>query len=93
MAIRRQISCINKSNRNNPYEPILKIGGIENGTKWIMTETEAIAAIENGLYSFFVYRGGSEIKVIIAMRNGRRYLKTVADGETPDNLLSLPECP
>ncbi len=26
-------------------------------------------------------------------RYGNKYLKTEADGEQPDNLLSLPECP
>jgi len=26
-------------------------------------------------------------------RFGNKYLKTVADGEQPNNLLSLPECP
>jgi hypothetical protein len=92
MAIRRQITCINKLDRNNPYEPILKIGGIENGMRWTMTEKDAIAAIDNGIYSFFVYRGGSEAKVIVDTRNGRRYLKTAADDETTNNLLSLPEC-
>jgi hypothetical protein len=92
MVIRRQISCINKLDRNNPYEPILKVGGIENGLRWTMTETEAITAIDNGRYSFFVYRGGSEVGVIVATRNRRRYLKTTADNETTNNLLSLPEC-
>jgi hypothetical protein len=33
------------------------------------------------------------VKVIIATRLGREYLKTEADGEQPDNLLALPECP
>jgi len=92
MATRRQISCINKKNRLNPYEGILYIGGVENLIKWKMSEPEAIAAIDNGRYSFFVNRGGNEVNVIVATRNGRRYLKTVADGEMPDNLLSLPEC-
>jgi hypothetical protein len=32
--------------------------------------------------------------VIIAVSPyGHKYLKTQADGEHPDNLLSLPECP
>jgi hypothetical protein len=32
--------------------------------------------------------------VIVAVsRLGHKYLKTEADGEQPDNLLSLPECP
>jgi len=32
--------------------------------------------------------------VIIAVsKYGNEYLKTESDGEQPDNLLSLPECP
>jgi len=30
--------------------------------------------------------------VIVAVHNGRKYLKTAADGYSPDNLLALPEC-
>ncbi|MDD5382312.1 MAG: DUF3892 domain-containing protein, partial [Candidatus Margulisbacteria bacterium] len=29
----------------------------------------------------------------VAIRSGRKYLKTEADGEAPNNLLSLPTCP
>jgi len=30
---------------------------------------------------------------MIATRLDKKYLKTRADGEQPDNLLALPECP
>jgi hypothetical protein len=29
---------------------------------------------------------------VVASRLGVKYLKTVRDGESPDNLLSLPDC-
>lgn len=36
---------------------------------------------------------GSVVSVIVAVsRFGNKYLKTEADGEHPNNLLSLPEC-
>lgn len=36
---------------------------------------------------------GGKSKVIVSVsRFGNKYLKTENDGETPDNLLSLPEC-
>jgi hypothetical protein len=89
-----EIQCINKSNRYNPHERIVRIGGISNGQRWSMTQVEAIVAIEQGQYSFFVNRGGRIVRVIVAAsRLGNKYLKTEADGEQPDNLLSLPECP
>jgi hypothetical protein len=29
----------------------------------------------------------------VATRLGRKYLKTIADADQPNNLLALPECP
>lgn len=90
-----EIKCINKTDRFNPYERIKNVGGVnDDKTRWKLTEAEAIAGIENGRWSFFVNRGGSIARVIVAVsRFGHKYLKTVADNEQPDNLLSLPECP
>ncbi|WP_293875992.1 MULTISPECIES: DUF3892 domain-containing protein [unclassified Sphingomonas] len=37
---------------------------------------------------------GSTVQVIVARSvSGNKYLKTQSDGEQPNNLLSLPECP
>lgn len=90
-----QIQCINKSDRPNPHERILRVGGMNpDGTRWWLSQADAITGIETGKYAFYVQRGGSTVKVIVAIsRFGNKYLKTEADGEQPDNLLSLPECP
>ena len=73
---------------------IAVIGGRNgDGTAWKITHEEAIAAIENGKWSFYVRRGGHTVNVVVAVsRWGHKYIKTEADGEQPDNLLSLPEC-
>jgi hypothetical protein len=93
MAARVQVQCITKSNRTSPHERITHIGGKNaDGTRWKVSEERAIQGIENGEWSFYVSAGGRTADVIIATRLGRKYLKTVNDGETPDNLLSLPEC-
>lgn len=90
-----EILCINKNDRYSPQERITHIGGRNSSTeRWKLPLDEAIAGIESGKWGFFVSRGGSRVSVIVATsKNGRKYLKTKNDGEEPNNLLSLPECP
>jgi hypothetical protein len=94
MASRHQVLCVRKTNRPNPHERITHIGGLNSGTTaWRITQEEAIAAIENGKWSFYVSRGGRTVSVVVAVsRWGHKYIKTEADGDQPDNLLSLPDC-
>ena len=86
-----QILCINKGDRSNPHERILSVGGVnQEGTRWKLTQEQAITGIEAGRWQFYVSVNGSSVWVIVAMsRYGNKYLKTTADGEHPNNLLSL----
>jgi hypothetical protein len=94
MAQRVKISCINKNDRYSAYEKISHVGGVnDNGTRWKLTISEAIRSIENGTYSFYTSVGGHTRNVVVSSRNGSKYLRTEADADTPDNLLSLQECP
>ncbi len=93
MAVR--ISCINKDERYNPYEAITYVGGKNaDGTRWKMTKEDAIQAIENNKYQFYVDVDNDPVGVIVAISPYyNKYLKTKADGDKPNNLLSLDECP
>jgi hypothetical protein len=86
-----QVTCINKRGGHyNPHERIQYIGNQADG--WRLSEDAAIRRILNGTDSFYTFVNGRRANVIVAEHNGRRYLKTDADGYAPDNLLSLGDC-
>jgi Protein of unknown function (DUF3892) len=94
MANRARISCINKTDRYNPHERIRNVGGVNpNNSRWKQSQQQTIQEIESGEWEFYVSVGGHTVDVIVATHMGNKYIKTVADGLHPDNLLALPECP
>lgn len=94
MATSHEIKCINKSNRYNAHERISNIGGVNNdGTKWKISLDEAIKAIEDDKWTFYVIKAGRKVNVVIVISSsGNKYLKTEADTTETNNLLELPEC-
>jgi Protein of unknown function (DUF3892) len=62
------------------------------GSGWYKTEDTVIREIEQWANSYYVSAGGRSIQVVVATHDGRKYLKTTADGYAPNNLLALPEC-
>jgi len=95
MAQNHQVRCINKTDRTDAHDRIKSIGGVNaDGTLWKIGQPEAIKGIEAGQWNFYVSGPGNTVWLIVAeSRFGHKYLKTQSDGEQPNNLLSLPECP
>jgi hypothetical protein len=96
MADRVRVLCVRKRDRFNPHERIESIGGkYPDGGIWRLPLDEAIAWIATGKWDFYVERPfGDVVDVVVAVSaQGNKYLKTTADGDQPNNLLSLPECP
>lgn len=88
-----QIMCINKQDRDNPWERITHVGGFTD-KRWKLTQQDAINLIETGRWKFYVSVAGRSVWVVVGTsRFGNKYLKTEADSGEKNNLLSLPECP
>lgn len=89
-----QILSVVKADRYNPHERILSIGGQGRyGSRWVISQQEAIEAIDSGKLEFFITIHGRKQRVVIAVsENGHRYLKTEVDGVQPTLLLTLPDC-
>ena len=93
MANTMQIKCVNRTERMSPHERIAHVGGTES-SQWKMTVNDAIGKIESGERAFRVQAHRRIVGVIVAVSpSGKKYLKTEADGDQPDTLLRLPECP
>lgn len=93
MAQTAQITCTNKDDRSNPYERITHIGGYVT-SHWRISRDDAIRFIENGEWRFYVTIDDRTAWLVVATSpDGIKYIKSEADADQPDSLLSLPECP
>jgi Protein of unknown function (DUF3892) len=99
MAQHLRIRCVVKTDRTSAHERIHSVGGLKpDGSHWKLTQDKAISDIEDGTCVFYIERpAGHRIDVIVAVsaegKSLNKYLKTTADREQPDKLLSLPTCP
>ena len=87
-----QVTCITKPDRFSPHEHITHLG---NCPAWKWTREQVIASIDAGTNTFFVVDPvtGRRSEVGVMRPNGRAaYLRTHADGDWNDNLLSLQNC-
>jgi hypothetical protein len=89
-----RVTCITKPHTQSPHEHITHLGNPAGSWKW--TRDEVIASIDGGTNTFFVTdpKTGKRSDVAVVRPAGRApYLRTHADGDWNDNLLSLNQCP
>jgi hypothetical protein len=86
-----QVTCINKQPRDNPYEGITHLGG-PGGVGWRWTRQQVIDSIKAKDNMFFTLVSGNRGDIGVVNGPNGEYLRTYADGNWNDNLLSLPEC-
>ena len=89
----RQVTCITKREHKNPHERIQGIGGTEKGTRWSRSEDNAIADVEKDSKRYYVSVDGKTVRVVVAKHEGRKYLKTEADGYAPERSLIIARVP
>jgi hypothetical protein len=89
----KQVTCIKRrSGAAGPFDMVEEIGGSDGGNAWSLPEADAIQDIETGATVFFIRLGLHTATLVVANEGGRKYLKTAADGTTPEKLLRMPAC-
>lgn len=86
-----QVTAIRKTGRG--YEHITHIGNPSGN--WMWPKEQVIASIDAKTNTFFVidpYSGKRAYVGVVRPAGRDPYLRTYADGDWSDNLLSLPEC-
>jgi Protein of unknown function (DUF3892) len=89
-----QVTCITKPHPQSAHEHITHLGNPAANWKW--PREDVITSIDAGTNTFFVVdpRTGRRSEVAVVRVAGRApYLRTHADGDWNDNLLSLNQCP
>ena len=94
MAILLKVQWVDKSNEDGSFQCVRNIGGSTRELHWKHSQDEAIRAIEEGAFAYYVETGAamSELQVGVGS-DGRKYLKLKADVDQPPHLASLPPFP
>jgi Protein of unknown function (DUF3892) len=85
-----EVNCIVK--RGGHYNPHERIEALGYNGSWMLSENAMIYRIESGSESFYTLVNGRRADIVVAVHDGRKYLKTTSDGYAPNNLLNLPDC-
>jgi len=88
-----QVTCITKPHPQSAHEHITHLG---NAGHWVWTREQVIESIEAKSNTFFVLdpANGKRAYIGVVREPGKApYIRTYADGQWNNNLLSLNQCP
>jgi len=88
-----QVTCITKKNQGSTHEHITHLGNPV--AQWHWTREKVITSIEEKSNTFYVLNpiSGARADIGVVRESGKPpYLRTYADGQWNNNLLSLSQC-
>ena len=91
-----QVTCIIKPHPQSQHEHITHLGNPAANPAWVWTREQVIASIEAKTNTFYVVdaTSGKRANIGVVREAGKLpYLRTYADGQWTNNLLSLNQCP
>lgn len=88
-----QIQCV-KYEKANPHPRVRYVGGMNpDGTRWKMSEDEAVAGVKEGKWRFWTTGEKKSVWVVTAKSaSGREYLKAETDWVQPATLPLFRTC-
>lgn len=87
---RRAVSSFTPAYSHDPLERIDSIAGVNSDrSRWSLTQTAAIAAIEAGTDEFFVMAESGPVKLTVVAVRDQKYLGTERGKSHSDDLVNL----
>ena len=94
MPVVLKVTWADKADHPDPCQRIRHIGGKSGQLHWKHSYAQAIEAIEQGLFNYYVEKDDQTLNLGIGRApNGGKFLKTQADDCQPKLLMNLPEPP
>lgn len=87
---RRFVTSVSRAYSRDPLERIESIGGVNSDhTKWVFSQSAAIARIEAGTDAFLIKTADLNVKLVVLAHRGEKYLQSEREKTHPDELLNL----
>lgn len=87
---RRPVSSVHRAYSRDPFERIETIAGVNSDrTRWQLSQSAAIAAIEAGTDEFFINASTGPVRLVVFTHRGQKYLCSEREQTHPDDLLTL----